>query len=319
LSGAISVRLAKRFMTLREHDPATFLDPVYVRYIQEFTDGKGDPEERRQNLLEMAELRYQGECGVPFSSYFGPHDLAPYLSGKKLLEFGSAHGGMARAIVERFRPASLVGVDIDPDRVAAAQLYFESRRLPGEFVVYGGDILPYPDSEFDTVYTFDVFQHVADVGLSLRECLRVLKPGGTLLAVFPGFYHPFSHYLHLVTGTPAIHCLFGRDTLSRAYEEILDDRGEQARWYRRKKPGFEDWERSFMINGISKARFKRLARGSGFQPVLDYPLPLGQTGRLRRRHPVLRLTVPAFWLLARLPGLHEVFNHRIVTILRRPA
>lgn len=311
--------MAKRLMRLRENDPATVLDPVYVRYIQNFTEGRGDPDERRQNLLDMAELRYQGECSVPFSSYFGPNDIAPYLSGKKLLEFGSAPGGMARAVIERYRPASVVGVDIDPDQVTAAKLYFETRQLPGDFTVYGGDVLPFPDAEFDTVYTFDVFQHVADLGLSLRECLRVLKPGGAVLAVFPGFYHPYSHYLHLVTGTPAIHCLFGRDTLSQAYEEILDERGEPARWYRREKPGFEDWERSFMINGITKRRFVKMARDTGFRLLLNYPLALGQTGRVRNRHPMLGLTLPAFWLLARLPGTREVFTHRIVTILQKPA
>jgi SAM-dependent methyltransferase len=305
-------------MRLRENDPATTLDPVYVRYIQNFTEGQGDPQERCQNLLDMADLRYQGECSVPFSSYFGPHDIAPYLTGKKLLEFGSAPGAMARAIVERYGPASVVGVDIDPDQVEAARLYFETVGLDGDFIHYGGDVLPFPNGEFDTVYTFDVFHHVIDPGFSLRECLRVLKPGGTLLAVLQGFYHPYSHYLHLVTGTPALHCLFGRNTLSQAYEEILDERGEQARWYRREKRGFEDWERSFMINGITKARFIRLARDSGFRLLVNYPLALGQTGRVRHRHPILGLTGPAFWLLARLPAVREIFTHRIVTILQKP-
>jgi hypothetical protein len=38
---------------------------------------------------------------------------------------------------------------------------------------------PYPDASFDHVYGHGVVQYTADAGASIRECHRVLKPGGT--------------------------------------------------------------------------------------------------------------------------------------------
>jgi hypothetical protein len=146
----------------------------------------------------------------------------------------------------------------------------------------------------------------------------VLRPGGHLVTAFQGFYHPKSHYLFLVTGTPCIHYFFGRDTLSQAYEEILDERGEQARWYRRPKRGLEPWERTYNNNGITKSGFRTVVRRAGFKIERDYPLALGETGRVSRRLPLVGAAVPVVRLLARLPVLEEAFCHRIVMVLEKP-
>jgi SAM-dependent methyltransferase len=52
--------------------------------------------------------------------------------------------------------------------------------------------LPVADQSFDAVLSTQVLEHVQDPRLYLRECLRVLRPGGMLLlsthGIFP--YHP---------------------------------------------------------------------------------------------------------------------------------
>ena len=40
--------------------------------------------------------------------------------------------------------------------------------------------LPFADGSFDVVACTDVLVHVPDAALALRECARVLAPGGTL-------------------------------------------------------------------------------------------------------------------------------------------
>ncbi len=45
--------------------------------------------------------------------------------------------------------------------------------------------LTFADNSFDFVLSFDVFEHVPDYLSALRESLRVLKPGGTLLFTVP--------------------------------------------------------------------------------------------------------------------------------------
>jgi SAM-dependent methyltransferase len=48
-----------------------------------------------------------------------------------------------------------------------------------------GTAIPYEDSGFDLVLSNQVFEHVPDMDVALREMARVLKPGGITLNVFP--------------------------------------------------------------------------------------------------------------------------------------
>ncbi len=54
-----------------------------------------------------------------------------------------------------------------------------------------GDLLnlPFPDESFDMVSSLDVFEHIQDDTTAMRECMRVLKAGGILVATAPA--HPF--------------------------------------------------------------------------------------------------------------------------------
>ena len=45
--------------------------------------------------------------------------------------------------------------------------------------------IPLPDDEFDYVYTSHLIEDFEDTGKGLREFIRILKPGGNLILVFP--------------------------------------------------------------------------------------------------------------------------------------
>ena len=71
---------------------------------------------------------------------------------------------------------------IDPSEHALAVAAWRADRLGRPVTLIAGDaaMLPYPDDSFDTVIGTFVLCSVGDVGSTLREARRVLRPGGTV-------------------------------------------------------------------------------------------------------------------------------------------
>jgi ubiquinone/menaquinone biosynthesis C-methylase UbiE len=83
------------------------------------------------------------------------------------------------------------GLDFDPRAAEAA-------RSEGLSVQYGKvECQGYPSEFFDAVTLNHVIEHIPDPCKTLKECLRVLKPGGRLIIVTPN-------------GTSLGHLFFGR-------------------------------------------------------------------------------------------------------------
>lgn len=73
-----------------------------------------------------------------------------------------------------------LGVDISGTAVAAAVASGLSA-----VQVESTDALPFPDDSFDNVCCIEVFEHLFAPEQTAREILRVLKPGGSLIATVP--------------------------------------------------------------------------------------------------------------------------------------
>jgi SAM-dependent methyltransferase len=50
---------------------------------------------------------------------------------------------------------------------------------------YEGDVLPFSSDSFDSIVSFEVFEHVPNINKMFVELRRVLKPGGKLLFTMP--------------------------------------------------------------------------------------------------------------------------------------
>lgn len=110
------------------------------------------------------------------------YDLLGAAPGNRILEVGCGLGDDAAALAGRVAPGgAVVAVDGSEAMVEAA------RRRHGDVAGLSFDVadatrLPYDDGSFDGCRIDRVLQHIADPAAAIREMVRVLRPGGTLVA-----------------------------------------------------------------------------------------------------------------------------------------
>ena len=94
-------------------------------------------------------------------------------------------GVVARLAADRVGPGSVTGVDVNPGMLAVAR----SRTAAGAAIEWrqaDAQATPLSDNSYDTVLCQLGLQFFADRTAALRELLRVLTPGGRLVANLPG-------------------------------------------------------------------------------------------------------------------------------------
>jgi SAM-dependent methyltransferase len=123
--------------------------------------------------------------GVPAENYwFRRHEAAyrfaaPYVTGRSVLEVGCGEGyGTALLAASATR---ILGVDYDALTAAHAAAAYPQAR----FVRANLAALPVPSESVDVVATLQVIEHVWNHPEFVRECLRVLRPGGLLVVTTP--------------------------------------------------------------------------------------------------------------------------------------
>jgi SAM-dependent methyltransferase len=105
-------------------------------------------------------------------------------------------------------PFRLVGVDADPDKVTGV---LQTHRADEAFVGYAGR-LDLPPASFDVVLYRLVLHHIVFHGPlapCFEEAARLLRPGGAMIAIEPGLWHPVGLGLALANRTGVATALHG--------------------------------------------------------------------------------------------------------------
>jgi ubiquinone/menaquinone biosynthesis C-methylase UbiE len=97
-----------------------------------------------------------------------------------LLEIGSGTGANLGFLPEGLR---IIGVDPNPFMHAHFRREARSRKRPAHSVRGVAESLPFPDESVDTVLSTLVLCSVPRLEQTLREVIRVLKPGGRFLFI----------------------------------------------------------------------------------------------------------------------------------------
>jgi ubiquinone/menaquinone biosynthesis C-methylase UbiE len=313
-----SVPLAKRAMRLRESFPVFDVDNVGDRREVFSHDVflQGSQVDRLQIMRKSSESKEQDEHAFPLDNYFG-FALRPHLQGKIVLDLGCFTGGRTAAWYKNYGLLRASGIDVENAYIDAAEDYARLNGLDCDFKLGFGEKIPYPNESFDAILTYDVLEHVVDVDETLRECRRVLVPGGKLFLVFPTYFQPNEHHLGMVSKVPGLQLIFSGKALVRAYYEIIEERGQDAYWYKRGSSELDPHERCHSINGTSFREFMAIVKSQKWTVDFVSRAPVGSVGRSVAQHPFRRLLMKLATPLTYIPFLQEIFLHRITMVITK--
>ncbi|MBN1916147.1 methyltransferase domain-containing protein [Candidatus Dojkabacteria bacterium] len=114
------------------------------------------------------------------------------LDDKKILDAGCGIG----MFMEKFSEFSsnIYGFDPDPRKIELAKKKFKN------VTISGAEKLPYKNNSFDIIWFHEVLEHVDNDRKSVRELVRVLKPGGKLIIFAPNRLWPFETHGIYING-----------------------------------------------------------------------------------------------------------------------
>lgn len=158
---------------------------VAVRIAQVATAPKG-PWQRiadgvcRRAFSSPEAFAYESTIAPALASVVVPV-LLPHICGGCILDVGCG-GGRVDQRVAAARPVTIVGVD--PSTSQVRRLARGSRRMSTIAAIQArAESLPFGDATFDAVISSCAWKHWPSAELGIAECVRVLRPGGTLTVV----------------------------------------------------------------------------------------------------------------------------------------
>lgn len=102
--------------------------------------------------------------------------------GSRVLDLGCGGGHVSYAVAAH--AGDVVAYDLSSDMLAAVSAEARARGLRRVTIVQGAaEALPFPDHDFDFVFTRMSAHHWHDVAAGLAGMRRVLRPGGTAVVV----------------------------------------------------------------------------------------------------------------------------------------
>lgn len=137
-----------------------------TNFIQATRSGIMTDEFKRAKLVFTAELLRWSEMSTA---------NAPL----KVLDVGCGIGGTSRYMAKQFPTWKVTGLSISPCQIERAKQLVASQKVDNcEFICGDAMSMPFPDCSFDVVWSCESAEHMPDKEGFLKECFRVLKPGG---------------------------------------------------------------------------------------------------------------------------------------------
>jgi SAM-dependent methyltransferase len=145
-----------------------------------------------------------------YCAQFATRMIGDKVGEAKVLDFGCGGGQIVKLLrnsgISAFGCEAFYGGGINP----------VPDELSGVIFAMQGNAIPFPACMFDVVINNQVMEHVEDIDAALSEIHRVLKPGGTVLSLFPDK----SIWREGHCGVPFLHW-FSKQSTFRIYYALL--------------------------------------------------------------------------------------------------
>jgi SAM-dependent methyltransferase len=241
-----------------------------------------------------ADLRFRSEYDYALFEYYRSAKVIAFLEragvsvAGTVLDAGCGGGGMPLSLAEE--AGLVVGIDPAPRFGDAGVTLARERGLINlQFALADGMYLPFRSGAFDLVLSHAVIEHVADAPRYLRECARVLKPGGHVyLSTAPYLSFAGAHLPRLKVQLP-LHLMIGRRAafgtfrfLARHAPWTLKEPANENSFIKAARRG--EIKHDDLLEKVRVARLRRQIADAGLRIVRE---ELHVTATVRRMPPAL--------------------------------
>lgn len=268
-----------------KHSPAYVAPPQLIQKRQHITDPSVDISKYEASIFVN---RYKHRLAA--YRFIGDHEGV--FKRKVVLDIGSGRGeGLLHLVLDK-GVGRAIGIDIDQEACRFAQQMLKDYQVPNAQVMQGS-ASQMPDIEsgtVDVVVSTATFEHVIDLDGVLKECFRVLKPGGILYAQFSPIWTNYQGaHMGKWLPFPWTHLIFSDRTVAAVLGHIQGIPHDAGTLYKH-------------LNQKRLSEYREAASRSSFEVVKFLNVS---------SHPIKKV-------LVRLPWIGEYISGGTVLFLRKP-
>lgn len=273
-----------------------FLNHLFPRPVHPFNL-------RNESNFTYADWQFE-KAHDTLTYYLERYSIADMFEGKCVLDFGCGEAGKS-VYYAGLGAKQVVGVDIVPEYEQRAMQFAKKHDCSNfQFICADVSSLPVLPDQFDTIIMNDFMEHVSEPEKTLRETMRILRPGGRAFINFPPYYHPFGAHLQDEIGVPWVHVLFDEQTYIRVYQSLVQDLPDgEERSRLRFTRGEDGLDHLTYINHMTIRRFEDMLERLAIVPEYYHATPLRP------------------WLapLAKTTACREYLNKMVTCVIRKEA
>ncbi len=154
------------------------VDPTEVAKFSKLSQEWWDPKGKMAPLHKINPLRLAYIRDAACRKFSRNAKSLSCLSGLRILDIGCGAGLLCEPLARL--GAQVIGIDPSPSNIAAAKLHADRGHLSIDYRCTTVEEIDARE-RFDVVLAMEVVEHVIDVGLFLKRCAAMVKPGGLMV------------------------------------------------------------------------------------------------------------------------------------------